>query len=328
MLFRSNVNVRPYENLYLRALLPSSLRQKFLTSLNDPLLTSDVGFDALYRYDDPYFGIASDIKFLAVPGLKASTPQAYINAMVRYHRDKKINFSGLKWAVALDSNLQPKYEVVYFEVIDYNTRAENKLGTNLSKKTPLRINDLGLVSPRDILRNTEGLGVLYEGLNQSEDLGLVLQAVDNSSSQVSFANSFGNMINQMVAQIGYEYQGALPEWMTSIQPETGQPIGFVRAVVMGYLQPGHGKELLFRFKNALESSGFGITALINQFSFVADRYQWDHALTTNYDSATKKFLPATTTTFDIQDAIGLIYQGPWTQQPSRSEEHTSELQSH
>ena len=309
-----NVNVRPYENLYLRALLPSNLRQRFVTTINDPLVTQDLPDYAVYRNGDPYFGLATDIKFLAIPGLVASTAQEYINAMVRYHRNKKINFSELKWAVALDENLDPQYEVVYIEAQDYNDTALNTLGYNLSTNNPLRITDLGQVY--EGLRTEETLGVLYEGLRQSEDLGRVPDAVENDLAQVSFANSFGNMIGQMVKQIGYEYQGALPAWMTSIQPDTGQPLGFKRAVVLAYLAPGYGKSVLFRYAENLKSSGFGVKTLINQWSFEADRYQWDHLLTTNYDSATKKFIPAQTTTFDKQDSIGLIYQGPWTQQPS------------
>lgn len=307
-----NVNVRPYENLYMRAMLPANLRQRFVTTINDPLVVQDLPDYAIYRNGDPYFGLATDIKFLAIPGLVASTAQEYINAMVRYHRNKKVNFSELKWAVALDENLNPQYEVVYIEAQDYNNTALTTLGHNLSTQNPLRISDLGRVY--DSLRTEESLGVLYEGLRQSEDLGRVPEPVENDLAQVSFANSFGNMITQMVKQVGYEYQGALPAWMTSIQPETGQPLGFKRAVVLAYLAPGYGKSVLFRIAESLKSSGFGVKTLVNQWSFVADRYQWDHLLTTNYDSATRKFIPAQTTTFDKQDSIGLVYQGPWTQQ--------------
>ena len=308
-----NVNVRPYENLYMRAMLPANLRQRFITTINDPLIIQDLPDYAIYRNGDPYFGLATDIKFLAIPGLVASAAQDYINAMVRYHRNKKVNFSELKWAVALDENLDPQYEVVYIEAQDYNDTALTTLGYNLSTQNPLRISDLGRVY--DALRTEESLGVLYEGLRQSEDLGRVPDRVENDLAQVSFANSFGNMIAQMVKQIGYEYQGALPAWMTSIQPDTGQPLGFKRAVVLAYLAPGYGKSVLFRIAESLKSSGFGVKTLINQWSFEADRYQWDHLLTTNYDSTTHKFIPAQTTTFDKQDSIGLVYQGPWTQQP-------------
>jgi len=86
-----NVNVTPYENLYIRAFLTSQLRTQFLTTVTDPTLITSVD-SIVYRPDDPNFGLAQDIKFLAVPGLNPATPAEIIRNMSNYHRNKKINF--------------------------------------------------------------------------------------------------------------------------------------------------------------------------------------------------------------------------------------------
>jgi hypothetical protein len=138
----------------------------------------------------------------------------------------------------------------------------------------------------------------------------------STNQAVALSNSFGNMLGVVIDRLGYEYQGALPTWMVSIQPESGNSIGFVRAVVLGYLKPGQGKKLLFRYKASLEASGFGLTASMNQYSFVADRYQWDRSLSINYDPSLQKFSRAPSTTFDKIPSIGVVDEGPWSRKIS------------
>ena len=130
------------------------------------------------------------------------------------------------------------------------------------------------------------------------------------------SNSFANMANDLATTIGYEFQGALPEWMTSVQPTTGQPLGLVRALVLAYAQPGKGDELLYRYRSSLTNSGYAVTDVINTFRFVADRYQWDNALSINYDPTTDSFIPSIATTFDNIPTGGIVNQGSWIIRPS------------
>ena len=306
-----NVNIRPYENLYMRALLPSALRERWRTTINDPSLVTE---DMVYRYNDPYFGMSADIKFLAAPGLTASVAQDYVEAITQYHSNKKINFSTLKLATAYDENLNPKYEVIYLEVLDYNKIAATTKSLSLSRYTTNRIIDLGSTIVED--QTSDDYGILNEGIFESNNLGVVDELAAGTNQALALSNSFGNMLGSIVDNIGYEYQGALPDWMISIQPETNQSIGFVRAVVLGYLKPGQGKKLLFRYTASLEASGFGVTALMNQYSFVADRYQWDRSLSINYNPESQTFDRAPSTTFDRIPSIGVVDQGPWTQKTS------------
>jgi hypothetical protein len=53
----TNVNTKPYENLYLKALLPATLRQVFRSIVTDQRLSSE---DIIYRLGDPYYGIHQD----------------------------------------------------------------------------------------------------------------------------------------------------------------------------------------------------------------------------------------------------------------------------
>ena len=308
----TNVNNKPYENLYIRAFLPSELRERFRTTVQDPNLTLDLGYTAIYRSDDPYFGLANDLKFLALPGLTASELQNYVAAMDLYHRDKKINLTELKHAVALDDNFNVKYEVVYAEVVDYNTEAMSKSSINLSGKPVAPITDAGSLSTGQSLLDQ---GVLFEGVNANQDYGN-LTAITETTEKISLSNSFGNLDRAIIKNIGYQYQGALPRWMTSIQPDTGKAVGFVRAVVLAHLAPGWGKTILFRYQSGLESSGFGVTTLMNQYAFTADRYQIDRALTTNYDPVSQRFEKAISTTFDVIPSIGKVDQGAWLNRQS------------
>ena len=316
-----NVNVAPYENLYIRAFLTSQLRTQFLTTITDPALITDQA-TIVYRPDDPNFGLAQDIKFLAVAGINPATPAEIIRSMSNHHRNKKINFDTLKLAYATDENFNPLYEVIYMDVLDYNTQAATTPSSNLRTigVSTLPVIDDGLITAPATGKNQDD-GTILDNISFNEDLGDLGPISDIGSPNnkgISFSNSFGNMTNEVVRGVGYEYQGALPSWMTSPQPDTGVALGFTRAVVIGYFLPGKGKEMLFRYKSSLTASGFGITSLINQYAFTADRYQLDSALLVNYDFEANAFVPATTTLFDAAPSTGLIYEGPWNIQSAGS----------
>lgn len=307
-----NVNVRPFENLYMKALLPKDLRERFRTTVNNSNLVST---NMVYRPDDPYFGLAKDLKFLALPGIKASSFSRYIEAMDLYHKNKKISFGPLKLAVAKDANLNVKYEVIYLNVLDYNAKGAANKSLNLTTTSSLaRITDSGALTVNESAQ--DDYGSLFVGLSTSQDYGSLGAAVTGTDQNIAFSNSFGNMTGELIDNIGYEYQGAIPEWMSTIQEDTGQPLGFIRAVVLAYLNPGEGKKALFRYSAELEASGFGITALMNQYAFEADRYLLDRALTINYNPDAGTFNKAVTTTFDRIPSVGVVDIGPWDRRNS------------
>lgn len=297
-----NVNVRPYENLYLKALLPAPLRQVFRSIVTDERLSSE---DIIYRSNDPYFGVHLDLTMLAQAGIKAETAAVYIDSMSNYHYDKKVNFGTIKKAVARNIDGTVKYEVLYVEVFDYNDK--NTAGTTIAK-TNNNPRDLGLVDSATL--TSEDLYSVDDRITRTEDFGSVDDDNIIGDNQV-YSNSFANMQNEIASGIGYEFQGALPDWMLSVQPSTGVPLGFVRALVLAYAKPNQGDKLLYRYQASLEQSGYGVSDIMNTFRFVADRYQWDRTLSVNYDPDSGTFVPSTTTTFDRVPAAGFIDKGAW-----------------
>ena len=261
-----NINIRPFENLYMRSLNSPDLRRLFHSILDDTDLAGIV-----YRPDDPWFGIPDTLSFLAVPGLKADTPANYVTAMAKNHYNKVINFGELKTAVALDGDLNPIYEVLYVEVKE----------------------------PGDPMERSDAINRVYKDI------------ADVSQSLTVESNTLENMKSAMVTGVGYEYQGALPRWMVNLQPDTNRSIGFVRAVVLAYTNPGQIRKLKVAFLRSLLRGTFGFNSIFNQFSFVADRYEWDRTLSVNYNASLKRFKKANETSFDISAALDVIDKGPW-----------------
>ena len=201
----------PYENLYLKALPTQDQRNSFRDLIND---TAIFPADKIYRQEDPWFGLASDIKTLHIAGLSPSTLAEYTQAADTNHYTKRLIFGNIKTARALDSNFNVKYEVIYIEVKDENTNAEG-----------------------DGPANTLDLAGLIDNA----------YLVGSNSYTTAYPNSFENMSNVMVSSITYQDKGVLPDWMTSRQVN-GRQLGFVRAVVLAYVKPGESDLVAYRLK--------------------------------------------------------------------------------
>jgi hypothetical protein len=201
----------PYENLYLKALPTQDQRNSFRDLITD---TAIFPLEKIYRLEDPWFGLASDIKTLHLAGLSPSTLAEYTQASDTNHYTKRLTFGEIKTARALDSNFNVKYEVVYIEVQDANT-------------------------------NAAGEGPA----NTIELAGLIDNAylVGNNSYTTAYPNSFENMSNVMVSSITYQDKGVLPDWMTSRQAD-GRQLGFVRGVVLAYVKPGESDLISYRLR--------------------------------------------------------------------------------
>jgi hypothetical protein len=247
----NNYNKVPYENIYLKALLTIDQRQMFLDIVNN---TSIFPPDLIYRETDPWFGRATDIRSLFIAGLNPASVTTLANAIQTNTYNKRIEFSGVKTAQALDENFNIKYEVVYIELAD----SETYLGQSPS--------------------NTD---------------------FDPIISANVYPNSFNNMTSVITNSVGYANQGALPDWMTSPQTNKKQ-LGFTRAIVLAYTVPGASELIAYR----LNSSGIAFNVL----NFVADRYDLDNTLTTNYNISTGKFISGQETTFDriVRSGVGTI----------------------
>jgi hypothetical protein len=302
-------NITPYENLYLKALLSREQRSQLQDILQDKTIFP---LDCVYRNEDPYYGLAKDIKTLFLPGLTPSLLSTYANTVVTNHFTKRITFGEVKTAVAVDgsynvvevntginigtyqdnvgfiptdlslgytaSSTLPagtvldgehvKYEVVYLDIIDDNTHA-NSAGTFGPSNT---INLQGQINP-------------YYDIN-------------GAAYDIAYPNAFNNMNSIMVQGIGYVNKGALPDWMTSKQPD-GRVLGFTRAVVLAYVIPGTGNSTVYNYKQA----GYNL----NEIDFTVDRYQLDNNFSTNYNILANAFIQSKETTFDRYPALSSTF---------------------
>lgn len=307
-----NVNIRPFENLYIKAFMPSRTRE-LTQSIIDNI--SPNANDIIYRYEDPYFGIPESFKFLALPGLTAKNAEQYIQAMQVYHRDKTVWLDMPKIAYAHDENYNVKYEVVYFPIKDYNDIDEKS--ESLTRKFYRVEIDYGSII--DAVDAIIDAGLLNETVYETNDFGLVSDTTINTNTdEISLANTYANMISELVDSIGYEFRGALPEWMLSVQPDTNAALGFTRGIVVAYLKPNMAKKFLFQYKQEWEKFGNTLDSMITQYSFEADRYQWDRALSINYDTETQRFERARYTSFDRIPSMGLMDLGTWIEQQTPS----------
>jgi hypothetical protein len=201
----NNYNKTPYENIYLKALPTLDQRQTFLSIVNN----TDIFPESLiYRPSDQNFGRARDIRSLFIAGLTPSEIATYMEAMSTNTYNKRIEFSNVKTARAVDANFNTKYEVVYVELQDLATITNPVTGK--------------VSSPANVNYNT------------------ILQAN-------VYPNSFENMSSVIVDAVGYANQGALPEWMTAPQADK-KTLGFTRAIVLAYTIPGASSLIAYRLR--------------------------------------------------------------------------------
>ena len=263
----NNLYTKPYENLYMQALPPIEQRRLLTNILADPSLFPT---DSIYRHDDPNFGKASTYRFLELPGVDPSTLSSYISAIQKNHYNKVINFGPVKTAIATDpdNDYAVKYEVVYVEVVDpFNPEnLDVKLETNLSG---------GINHVANPYYDPQGTG-----------------------HYIINPNTFDNMETRISQNLGYSAQGVIPDWMTSVQ-EDKSVLGFKRALVLAYTNPGESKKIAYRMQDrGIELAGTNYTV---------DRYLVDNTLSNYYDITNQAFLPSRETTFDYLSQNDVYY---------------------
>ena len=110
-----NFNMTPYENIYVKALPSIDQRNTFLNIVNNTDIFPE---ELMYRSSDLNFGRARDIRSLFLAGLTPTEVTSYLAAMGTNTYNKRVEFSDVKTAIAVDENFNVKYEVVYIELKD------------------------------------------------------------------------------------------------------------------------------------------------------------------------------------------------------------------
>jgi len=259
---------RPYENLYLKALPTQAQRQSFLDIVNNQAIFPD---NLIFRKEDPWFGRAKTIKFLALAGVNPSTLASYTEAIDKNHYTKKIDFGKVKTARAVDEFYNVKYEVVYVEVED-----------------PQNINDTDVTLSNKVGTITPPMGGQFFLDSEQPTINKYIDEQGVEYDTI-YPNTFENMNTRVINSLGYSARGVFPDWMLSVQ-EDKTVIGFKRAVVLAYTVPGASKLIAYRLKSNNVS--------FSKIEFVVDRYQLDNVLSKNFDIPQNQFLPSEETTYD------------------------------
>lgn len=254
-------NKKPYENLYLQGLLSIEQRRQFNNILQD---TTIFPRELLYRPEDPYYGLSKEIRSLFLAGLNPSTLSEYAQAVMTNHFNKRLLINDIKTAQVVDANFNVRYEVVYLQ-LDSPNDIEEATFAHADEKGPANVIDLTNVITNPYYSSAGG------------------------TYTIAYPNSNQNMESVVVNALGYQDKGALPDWMTSRQPD-GRQLGFVHAAVLAYVKPGAANLIAYRLKDR----NFNL----NEINFTVDRYLLDNKLSENYDVSANAFVTSDETTFD------------------------------
>jgi hypothetical protein len=302
--------LKPYENLYLKALLSFEQRLQYQNVIQDKTVFPT---DKIYRIEDPFFGISKDIKTLFIPGLNPNLLSTYAAALETNHFKKRITFGEVKSAVAIEYNTYDVVEtgtdqeigiykegvgfIPYENITRYQTANTIPAGTELADEhvkyevVYLEVRDESTIS------NSSG----FFGPDDIIDLSAVNNPyydLSGNAYTTAYPNSVENMTSRIASTIDYADKGVLPDWMTSKQPDN-RVLGFTRAVVLAYTVKGASELMAYNYRQA----GYNL----NELDFSVDRYQLDNNYTTNYNVTAGKYIKSSETTFDRYPGLSSIF---------------------
>jgi len=265
---------QPTDTLYITAAPP--LYQHYIL---DQLLTSTtiIPPQAVYRPNDPNFGVATNVTYMHAYGIYASDFDQYVAAVTQNHYWRYLTLGQINTAVAKDSDGNVIYEVVYSEVIDNLVNPEG-VSVSESIEWPRPINlFLGpwYASVTDIYASyifpdSDGQPTYYTSL-------------DPGHVQELYPNSLPNMRERVGQVLGQVYDSnVLPLWMTS-QQSNGSTLGFTPAWVICYTKPGYSQQIAQNIQT-LWVNELNQPYVLNQINFEIDRFTVDKALTYDYNN--------------------------------------------
>lgn len=198
---------KPYQNLFVLAMPPQNDREL----LNSLLSNQNIFIpSAIYRPDDPNFGLSTRVKYQHAFGLAPETFETYVSSLYLNHYWKNLVLGPIGTAQAVDPGTgQVIYEVVYSQIVD---DLVNNQGQSVSKIVTL---PYAIVDP-----------------------------IDGSTLLTTvYPNSLVNMRDQVIDVVG-QISNKLPLWMTSKQTN-GRVLGFTPAWVICYTKPGQSRRIAY-----------------------------------------------------------------------------------
>jgi hypothetical protein len=251
-IFVNTSNDKTFANLYVKALQSKNKRLNWYDFITDASIFTPAD---IYRYGDPNFGIQTEIKMLVYAGIESVEAENFIQAMARNHNNKRLLFGNLKSAKAKDPITQEViYEVVYVDIVDDYEKNGKSISSTI--ELPDNINSKVLVSYDKITVDSGSQGLLNDWEFK----------VSDSDHQRIFPNSIKNM-RKRIKNVGNNDREFLPLWMRSIQDTAMYETGYVKAVVLCYVNPGKSAKTISKIK----ASGFDFKTI----DFTIDRYLID-----------------------------------------------------
>jgi hypothetical protein len=260
-----------YSNLYLQPFLKSDVRNRFRLFISNPEIFPP---DAIYRPNDPEFGIQRQPRILAYAGIETKTIAEFVAAAAKNHKRRQYRIGEVKTAEAKTPGTDDVvYEVVYIEVID---PAEPVAGR---AKKSFKIENNQKITVDSKAYNSENLSETV-GSQQLKNRNNNKAYIENNEETFKFrpssntvkADSDALIVNQQgdvirylsnttnmreeIEKIGKSQRDFLPLWMRTGQNNQLQELDYVTAIPLAYCKPEKSKEVLLNVKNALANGDF------------------------------------------------------------------------
>ena len=264
-----------YSNIFVKPLLAKEQRNMWSDFINNANIFT---YENLFRVNDPSFGVQTDLLMLICSGIETANIESYISAIGLNHTRKRFKFGSLNTAVATTQGTNDIiYEVVYITMID--PLEEN------GKHLPLEMNNLSKWKntiqadlSNDTWSNSRGILGLNAPYNNRPCESITIDEtgyrVSNPNPNTYYPSSILNWRSRLsetkdnsgnIVTINENY---LPLWMSSIQPNKRQPIGFSLAVPLCYCKAGTAAGIMANINNYMTTTGF----TFNELDYTIDRY--------------------------------------------------------
>ncbi len=209
----------------------------------------------LYRPNDPAFGLQQEIRLIIEHGLETLNLAEYVLGFQEYFYNKRFYFGDVKTLPAKDDDGNYVYDIVYVDIID-DQMVANKSPNNIQFFINKNLANFSIAS------------------------------IDNWRRRLESIPIYGRMIKVD------EY--LRPRFMRTIQPKTGAPLGFIKAVPLCYCKPGNGATVVRKVE-------------LSKFDFKLLDFEVDRLIINNtIDFSVDKYLKFPVTNVDGQRPIDVI----------------------
>ena len=254
-------NDRLYSSLVVKPFLKQTQRESFKTFITDPNIFN---ISSIYRPTDKNFGIQKELKMLVYGGIETKSAAEVVSALGRNHKPKRFLFGDIKKAIAREpGTTKTIYEVIYLEMLDPLEIDKTYLPTTIKvskSNTPITVdqNNEFYNGPFNTLNPYwQRANPFYVSTDRSD-----LYAGDSQTGFVFPASI--SIWRKRIESLGLKDRNYMPLWMRTVQENSVQILGYVKAVPLCYCKPGTAEDILLNIKN----SSFDF----NQLDYTIDRY--------------------------------------------------------